>query len=375
MHSVNQHWDKLKVCLVGKSYSPEFYGFIENHKVRTVMERIARETEEDYQKLISLLHSFGVKVIRPHLSDDYRDYMHDGRIMPPPMCPRDYSIMIGDKFYFKSQFQNSGIVDRFNPYYVSRLDRVMWRDLFVFAHENNIKIINDINVINPPKDKWLLNFINSALTTRIGKDLYFGTNANWWAASTDNTKINKRNLALDVMRTHIQEQFPDYRCHVIDTEGHSDGTFCPVVPGLIVSICDGKNYSETFPKWEVIYLEGESWNKVRPFIEVKKKNKGKWWVPGEELNDEFTEFVEQWLGHWVGYVEESVFDVNMLVIDENNVVCSGTNQQVFDAFKKRNITPHVINFRHRYFWDGGLHCITSDISREGDLKDYFPERK
>lgn len=374
-HSVHQHWDKLNVCLVGKSYSPEFYGFIKNPKIRTVMERIARETEEDYQKLVSLLHSFGVKVIRPHLTDDYKDYLHNNRILPPPMCPRDYSIMIGDKFYFKSQFENSGIVDRFNPYYVSNLDRVTWRDLFTYAQENNLNIINDISVVNPPKDKWLLNFINSAITTRIGKDLYFGTNANWWAGSTVGDKMEKRNGALSVMQQHIQEQFPDYRCHVIDTEGHNDGTFCPVVPGLIVSICDAPKYEQTFPNWEVIYLEGESWNKVRPFIELKKKNKGKWWVPGEELNDEFTEFVEQWLGHWVGYVEESVFDVNMLVIDEHNVVCSGTNEEVFNAFKKRNITPHVLNFRHRYFWDGGLHCVTSDISRTGELKDYFPERQ
>jgi hypothetical protein len=46
----------------------------------------------------------------------------------------------------------------------------------------------------------------------------------------------------------------------------------------------------------------------------------------------------------------------------------------FKAFNQRGITPHVVNFRHRYFWDGGLHCITSDISREGKIKDYFPNR-
>jgi hypothetical protein len=371
-HTVYQHWDKLKVCLVGRSYSPEFYGFIENPKVRSVMERIARETEEDYQKLVSLLQSFGVDVIRPHLSNNYQDYMQNGRILPPPMCPRDWTIMLGDKFYFKSQFQNSGIVDRFNPNYLSNLDRSIWRDLFTYADQHAINIINDINVVNPPKDKWLLNFLNSAVTTRIGKDLYFGTNSGWWTEGK--YQVSKRNDALDVMQKHIQEQFPEYRCHVIDTEGHADGTFCPVVPGLIVSLCDITNYHETFPDWEVIYLEGEGWDKVKPFIEVKKKNRGKWWVPGEELNDEFTDFVESWLGHWVGYVEESVFDVNMLVIDEHNVACSGTNERVFEAFKKRNITPHVINFRHRYFWDGGLHCVTSDVSREGDLKDYFPDR-
>ena len=39
-----------------------------------------------------------------------------------------------------------------------------------------------------------------------------------------------------------------------------------------------------------------------------------------EYNDEFIEFAETWLSHWLGYVEESVFDVNILVIDEKNII-------------------------------------------------------
>ena len=168
--------------------------------------------------------------------------------------------------------------------------------------------------------------------------------------------------------------YPEYRWHVVDTGGHCDGVFCPVVPGLIVSLRDIPTYKDTFPDWEIIYLPNQSWYKIKPFLDLKEKNRGKWWVPGEELNDDFTEFVEGWLSHWVGYVEETVFDVNMLVIDEKNVVCNNYNEQVFRAFERYGITPHVINFRHRYFWDGGLHCITSDVHREGVMKDYFPER-
>ena len=44
-YSVYQHWDPLKVCIVGRSYNPEFYGFITNGRVRQVMEQIAQETE------------------------------------------------------------------------------------------------------------------------------------------------------------------------------------------------------------------------------------------------------------------------------------------------------------------------------------------
>ena len=69
-----------------------------------------------------------------------------------------------------------------------------------------------------------------------------------------------------------------------------------------------------------------------------------------------------------------MFDVNVLFINEQNVVVNNYNKEVFEAFDRHGITPHIINFRHRYFWDGGLHCITSDLNRVGEQKDYFPNR-
>jgi hypothetical protein len=101
---------------------------------------------------------------------------------------------------------------------------------------------------------------------------------------------------------------------------------------------------------------------------------GSWWVPGEEDNDDFRWFVEYWLKDWVGYVEESVFDVNVLVLDEHHVCVSTYNKEVFDFLKKHKIEPIIVPWRHRYFWDGGLHCITLDLYREGNQIDYFPER-
>jgi hypothetical protein len=62
MYSVYQHWDPLKVCVVGRSYPPEFYSWIKVPHVRELFERIAIETEEDYQNIIKKLESFGVKV-------------------------------------------------------------------------------------------------------------------------------------------------------------------------------------------------------------------------------------------------------------------------------------------------------------------------
>jgi len=328
MYNVHQHWDPLKVCLVGRSYPPEFYSFIQNSRVRTVMERIAQETEEDYQRLIKLLETFGVESFRIALEDNIEAYRAGNRYLPPPHCPRDYMSMVGDTFYFESSH---------------------------FKHEHRY-ILDWIKLQGNPivYDTG----VNGAATTRVGRDLYFGT-------TLGTTVVDNGQYA---------RQFPDYRTHVIDTQGHSDATFCPVKPELIVSLHDVPTYRDTFPDWEVVYLPAQSWGAIPEFQQLKNRNRGKWWVPGEELNDEFTDYVESWLGHWMGYVEETVFDVNMLVIDERNVICNNYNKTVFDAFARHDVTAHVLNFRHRYFWDGGLHCITSDLHRDGTQKDYFPER-
>ena len=97
---------------------------------------------------------------------------------------------------------------------------------------------------------------------------------------------------------------------------------------------------------------------------TKHKALTSFWLPGEEDNHEFQEFVETWLEDWVGFVEESIFDVNVLVLDEHNVCVSNPNNSVINSFfKKHNIEPIYVPWRHRFFWDGGLHCITLDLRR------------
>ena len=376
MYNVYQHWDPLKVCIVGKSYNAKFYDYIKNKKVRKVFYQIAEETEEDYQKLINVLESFGVQVLRPEVSDNYKDNIFQGTISPPPMTPRDISAMIGNNFYIDT----GNIEERWNalrgsdwpeevpesfnstPPWIQEELLKTFNSNFVgeFSYHNVIqKLKKNCNIIYNQK-------ISAATTTRIGKDLYFGTET-----------LDQKT---DGLYEKYSAMFPNYRCHVVSTDGHADGNFCPVVPGLILSLKldlygkDYTSYDRTFPGWEVIYLKDQIWDSILPFLLLKQKNKGKWWVPGHELNDDFTNFVEKWMNHWVGYVEETVFDINILVVDKKNVICNNYNQKVFDAFSRYGITPHIVNFRHRYFWDGGLHCITSDVHRDGTLHDYFPER-
>jgi hypothetical protein len=385
-YSVYQHWDPLRVCVVGRSYPPEFYSWINVPHVRELLEKIATETEEDYQGIIKLLEKFGVEVLRPELPESA---LVDGRFLPPPMTPRDYTAMVGDVFYCNSYtsyqvsievFYNAvkdpgwpecKTMDDFKklPEWIQRecqdvhkMDQALSKGsvptLLGYGCYDKIikKIKNQKNQIKYDVNQE----INGAMVSRIGRDLYFGTQ------SYDQSISNIQQL--------VDQEFPNTRNHVINTGGHGDGTYCPVAPGLIISLRDVPTYKDTFPGWEVVYLPGQSWDKVKPFLELKEKNRGRWWIPGFEQDQAVIDVVETWLGHWTGYVEETVFDVNMLIIDPKNVIVFNYNKQVFDALARYGITPHVVPFRHRYFWDGGIHCVTSDLHREGVMQDFFPER-
>ena len=371
--SVHQHWDPLKVCAVGQSYPAHFYNFIKSQKARSVMQRIAEETEEDYQKLINLLNKFGVEIVRTKLVDDPDYYFRNGKYISPPMCPRDYTAMIGDKFFSKSDKYTTiwnNLRDESWPEHMpDRWEQIpeSIRDELVnqFGHsekdlyQNRFEDIH--NLVKQQGNEIIYDTrINSAEHVRVGKDLYHGT--------------GERERVKPETQSKYDQLFPEYRNWIVDTQGHCDGFFCAVKPGLIVSLYDKPDYNVEFPGWEVVHLPNESWTKMGKFLGLKLKNGGKWWVPGEENNDEFTHYVTEWIDHWMGYAEETVFDVNMLVIDQENVICNSNNPKVMEAFERHGITPHILNFRHRYFWDGGLHCITSDLDREGQRQDYFPER-
>ena len=320
-------FDPLKHCWIGSSFKIDWFSdlsIFKNNKIMDPLKRIAEETEEDYQTLEGILKNAGVTTYRSFLDID--KYGSLKNIFRPPTCPRDHFAVIGEKLYCGERVPGYANI-------LTQIDRA------------NLELTS------------ISGKISTAGICRVGKDL-------WW----DIDSTVPESLYSKYKQKWEQEGF---RVHLSFRGYHNDAVFCVVRPGCIVSLREIQEYKNEFPGWDVLYLPDQSWDKVSPFLEMKDKVGGSWWLKGEEHNDQLIQFVNTWLHDWVGYVEETVFDVNMLSIDQNTIICNNYNKEVFDYFKKHKVDPIVFNFRHRYFWDGGVHCITQDLYREGKMEDYF----
>lgn len=383
--AVYQHWDPLKVCIVGRSYPPEFYSWIQNQKTRQRFEKLAEETEQDYQNLIQLLENkFGVTVARPQLPTDLQDLLVGGRWVPPPTAPRDYFLMIHDRlwvprvpnvshawknFYQQHQQHDWPFFDRLSdfknamPAHADALVHNFQRFCFVDQqhHDQTLRFYYDIfQVVESSGTEIVrtnLDFINGCLVSRLGDHLFFATQSH----------DEDRQAMLD----KVNVLFPKTQNRVVNAGGYGDAVYCPVCPGLIISLSDISTYQDTFPDWEVVYLPPSQYEYMREFEASMKLNKGRWFIPGFEHDNELCQIFEHYFDHWVGQVGETVFDVNILVVDTKNIVVSCHNQQVEDACSRYGIEVHVSPFRHKYFWDCGVHRITNDLERRGHQQRWF----
>jgi hypothetical protein len=236
----------------------------------------------------------------------------------PPMQPRDSMLIVGDKL-----IQSNSDIKWFD----SMIDQLA---------------LTTQSICNRAAD------FDAPLVTVIGQHLVVDCRDHPWLAE------------------YIQSVCPDRQVIPVMIGGHNDAVFCPIRPGLIISTYHHTNYADTFPGWKVKHIENQSWNAIPGWRATKHANVDKWWIPDEDNNAEFSKFVDTWLGHWLGYVAETVFDVNMLQINEQTVLVNNYNKEMFDFFKTQGIEPIITPFRHRFFWDGGIHCITNDIYREGE---------
>jgi len=352
MYTVYQHWDPLEVCVVGKAYPPEFYSWIKDIDTRKKFEQVATETEEDFQKLIKLLESFNIEIQRPYIPNTFEDCMVDNVWVPPPVTPRDYFITIHDKVWVPVVPNANHAHHAFKKQKIKSWDEFQAHDQA--KHNRKLKFYDNI-LQNCIVKETECSYISGCFVSRLGNDLFFAT-------QTVHDDWNK-------IRLEVNSLFPNTNNHIVDAQGHGDAVYCPVSDGLIISIAD-EDYKLSFPNWEVVHLPESHYAAHKMFQASMKLNAGKWYIPGFDENPLITETVDSYMNDWIGEVSETVFGVNILIINPTNVVLAEYNKQAVDALKRYGINAHISPFRHKYFWDAGIHCVTNDLSRRGTCQQF-----
>lgn len=333
-------WQPLEEVIVGRAYSPDYFDFIENAQVRAQLQQILAETEEDLNNLQKTIEQYGARVRRPNLpnKDQFIKWqtVHGG-VPLPPLTPRDWQITLGDKL----------------------LRVLAMPELDDICADYADQVINPHGATGWDPD-CILNGASASCIVRVGRDVFF-----------DNSDFLKPEQSRWIVDNILGSE---YRIHEAVTDGHGDAVFAILKPGVILSSKHDQNlnFERDFPGWEVCKIWDPSIWAAMEIGKFKEENfNGAWYVQGQTPTEEFTNFVNTYLNKWTGFVAETVFDVNCLVLDEENVIFSAYNKQVFDFCKKHKINPIVSELRHSYFWDGGISCCTQDLQRRGGLETYL----
>jgi hypothetical protein len=332
MISSHSGFQPLKTVWLGDVYPESFYDSFDS-ELRDSLCQLTDTTKSDLLNVEKKLTELGVVVQRPEFTS-VDVYMSNGKLTKPPICPRDWACVIGDTLYILPQYESG------TQPWQKTLDKYI-------ANNQKVKILN--RFCDSP-DPWC--WVTFPSVVRVGKDVY-----------VDYPKIESIESSVEAV---CQELSKNYRVHITHTGDHSDGVFCPVAPGQIFSTHYRKTYSETFPNWDVFFLTDTT--------RLTNTSPGGKWNRNDHYLPYFSTGLMQYAANWIGNSKETVFEVNMLVVDEKNIICIAENDAACKRLETLGITPHVVNFKTRGFWDGGIHCITLDINRSGDCIDYWPDR-
>lgn len=341
-------WDKLTEVIVGRVYDPNQFAveafnsdWMGNEFVDG-LSRIFRETNEDLDKLASIFSDKSITVHRPknlkYKQETTR--MWDTFFPFPSVCPRDLQFAYGDVILSTVGSE----VDRFN-------------ESDFFTQILTKKFHEGRNLISMPKP--LLSKEDRSYEELEGQILYHSANllkigdAILYSVPYGDGRPGKGTYAgIDWLKRNIGH---DVEWVEFQRSGHADGGICLIKPGLLM-VKDRSIIPPQLSSWDVIEIEH------KPIPE---------YFTNISASGFYKDKVRHWLNDWIGHVEETMFDINGLSLDSNTLMTNGYDKDMAAKLKKYGVELIPFDFRHRYFWDSGLHCITLDLSREGSAERYI----
>lgn len=351
--SVYSEFQPLEEVIVGRAYPARAFDSVTDKEFQDSIKRVLEETEEDLSKLCEKLKELGVSVRRPEVNFELyqepdKPYVFDLQSLQfqfpnHPLMPRDTMVAYGNKVV-ETYTASGGRYFENSHYYEILMD--------YFKHGSSW------TAMPPPRieghNKTYLDYADSKFFFHAANLLKCGNDILYSQPSIPGTKWTGKGTPLGL--EWLKRQFPDVNFHESPCQGHLDGKIALLKPGLVAT-WSKKFLPECLKNWDVIVVDSPN-----PFPdEFNNMRKRRF----------YKEFVVDWLSDWIGYVDETVFDINMLSVSEELVITNGYNESCYRQFKKHGIEAIPWDFRHQYFWDGAIHCVTLDVRRKGGPESYL----
>ena len=358
-------WDQLKHVIVGKvdyanvppmepALEPKISkdsGMIGFHGPRPI-ESIEKANLQ-LENFVKILNSLNITVDRPEPIDFSQsiqtpDWFNDG--MFGCMPPRDVILTVGNEMleapmsYRCRWFEYLAYRPLLEKYYKEdknmrwesapkpRLTDSSYKSNYLpdgITEEERYKKIENRDMILTEKEP----LFDAAEILRFGKDLFYHNNF------TSNLS------GLDWLQRH----FPNHRVHQINLPGdliptHIDACLTPIKPGLMIINPNRKLSSEQKEifdknKWEIHEAAPSIHNTPPPMC-----------------------YSSIWLS------------MNVLIINPKTICVEASEEKMIKQMEGFGMEVIPVPFRDAYAFGGSLHCATTDVYRDGECEDYFPNQ-
>ena len=384
---------KLRTVVLGSFFSSAHFEFIEDAVIRLPLQRVADEINQDLDYFQQVMESHGITVLRPSLMSvqAFRDFFESNNYFPaPPLQPRNNYAVLGNHCY---QFTpNSSSISQCLEQYNSNIVDLVQSNQEFFSHSMDHARAN----YNPDTDIWYCKQKYHSLAgpdwplfeqymagdrstiPAIQQELqefeseFTYETKELTTAEGPNFMVLHNQLIIDCNEycdyaAWSQEHIPGFDSYrtINTTAGHTDGCFVIVGKQTIIGIDPLIDYHVHFPDHTVVPVPPKYYQDILHQHQLGTSNKMRaWFISGEDRNSSLQQYIDKYFEKYTGYSIETVFDVNVLALDQNTVCVTADACEVIDPLAQRGIDCVQIPWRHRWFVDCGLHCITLDLHRD-----------
>jgi hypothetical protein len=390
-------YEKLRTVVLGSFYTADYFDFIDNPLIRNPLQQIAIEVNEDLDYYAHVLETHGCNVLRPDLPSitDFVDYYQQHHeFMLPPLQPRNYFSVVGNTLYQINNENQWGILECLQSYNNNIVDLKDRNREFFYKSTEEKK-----SCYNSELGKWYRHAKYTELAGPDWPDFYEYVQGKRSNLQHIAEEMKSFELALEYETKEFNDlqgpnifptelglvidsnEYCDYKtwfCNLSGYQGpvieinttacHTDGCFIVLGNQTIVGIDPLIDYAKSFPGYTVVGISNSHYmdyvNQLSPIKHDDDSIWHRWQVQGQESNFQFIKFVEKYMREWTGYAYETAFDVNILAIDETTVCVIGSDPAIIEQLNNRGISCITIPWRHRFFVDCGLHCLTLDLDRD-----------